>query len=272
MPSVASERARQELVEAVSNRPVALASRRLEAFAIGDPDRASSLNDETGFLKGARDAADCGALNSEHLGQGFVRQGDVVPIGAITRRQDGAAASGFDAVDGIAGDGLQGLGQKRLGEAKHGVPQFGPHRHAFIEPFQSDARGCSWDLGDVATERLAGHERTDEPKGALPAEDGHLHGTAAVKDRQERDDRVMREICVPDRFSGIEQNLASRQIDDLEMRFEPRKVLWLQSGEEPVLPVNVSPGTIPHGKVSPSCANFQSRGNQAFCRIIITQL
>lgn len=120
--SIASERARQEPVEAVAYGAIAFARRRFEALPICDSDRASSLNDEAGSLENTRDAADRGALNAQHLGQGFVGEGDLIPIGAVPRGQDGAAASGFDAVDGVAGNGLQRLGQECLGEAEHGMP------------------------------------------------------------------------------------------------------------------------------------------------------
>ena len=56
---------------------------------------------------------------------------------------------------------------------------------------------------------------------------------------------------MPDGLSRFEENLASRQICDFEVRLKPRKVFWLQSGKEPVSSVKVSLRTILHGKVSP---------------------
>lgn len=67
----------------------------------------------------------------------------------------------------------------------------------------------------------------------------------------------MGEVGVPDRFSCLKKNLAPRQIDDLKVRFKPREVFWLQSGEEPVASVKGSLGTILHGKVSPYRAVFR---------------
>ena len=240
MSSIASERPRQKPPEAVTDRAVAFARRRFEAWPICDSDRASSLTDETGSLESTRDTADRRALNAQHLGQHFVGEGDIIPIGAVPRGQDGAAASGFDAVNGIAGNGLQRLGQECLGEAEHGMPQFWPLRHALIQPFQENARRRSRDLGDVAAERLAGDERADKSEGALPAEDGHFDGSATPKDRHQRDDSVMEEVSVSDRLSRFKENLAPRQIHDFEVRLKPRKIFWLQSGKEPVPSVNGS--------------------------------
>ena len=43
---------------------------------------------------------------------------------------------------------------------------------------------------------------------------------------------------MPDGLAGLVNDLAPRQLDDLEMRFEPQEVFGLQRGEEPVIPVN----------------------------------
>jgi hypothetical protein len=93
-----------------------------------------------------------------------------------------------------------------------------------------------------------------------------------LKDRQKGHNGIMGKVGVPDPFPHFEENLAPGQIDDLKVRLKPRKVFWLQGGKEPVFPVNVSLRAIPHGKVSPCCADFQEREIGHFQRTILTQL
>jgi hypothetical protein len=89
-----------------------------------------------------------------------------------------------------------------------------------------------------------------------------------LKNGLERDDRVVREVGVPDGLSYVEENLAPLQLHDLEVRLKPREVFWLQCVEEPILSVKGSLGAMVHGKVSPRCDDAQEEIRHRF-RIII---
>lgn len=212
---------RQEPLEAPADRVIAFACRFLEPGAIGNSDGSTALADQTDPLKRARDAAHRRALNPEHLGQDFVGEGDVVLVGSVAGAQDGAAAPGFHAVNRIAGDGLERLSQKGLRISEQHTADLGPLVDGLAQAVQNNTRCRAGNLGDVTPEGLASNQRTHEAEHGFPAEHRHFDRATILQNGDQGNDGIMGEVSVPDRLVGLVDDLAPRQIHQLEMRFEP---------------------------------------------------
>jgi len=236
--SVTSERARQKPLETLADRAVALAGCALETVPIGDSNRPSALNDQTGSLERARDAAHGRALHTQHLCQGLMGERYVVLIGSVAGAQDRAAASGFHAVNGIARNALQRLREKSLYVAEQHLADPGTLADRCRQAVERKARGGSRDLGDVTSEGLTSHERAGEAEDRFSAEYSHFDGAAVLEVGDEGHDGIVRKVGMPDGLAGLVNDPAARQLDDLEMWFERQEVFGLQRGEEPVIPVN----------------------------------
>jgi hypothetical protein len=100
---------------------------------------------------------------------------------------------------------------------------------------------------------LTGDERTHEAEYGFPPEHGHFDRAAIPQNSDQGNDGVMGEIRISERLAGLIDDLAPRQVHDFEMRFEPQIIIWLQSSEELVCPMNGGLRTILHGRVSPRC-------------------
>ena len=185
-------------------------------------------------MKGSCDGADGRALDAEHLREKLVGQGQFVRGPAVARSEDPAAAARLDAVRRVACDALKGLRQQSLREAQDELLDSGARGECFVHPVERDAGRRSGDLHDIPPEGIPGDEGADETEQGLASERSHLGRFSVQHDGHERHHRVVGEIGMLDRVAGLVDDLASLELDEVQLRLHPGEILLAQGGQKPV--------------------------------------
>nr|WP_245439241.1 hypothetical protein [Microvirga aerophila] len=148
--------------------------------------------------------------------------------------QDPPATAGFDAVNGIACDSLKCLRQQRFRETEKQQPHAWAGSDYFVKAINRDSGCGSVYLYDISSERLAADHGADEAEQCFPAEHCHLNGVAILHDGYKGNNRVVREIRVMDRFAGVKEDLAPRQLHELEMWFNERVIIRVKGRQNSI--------------------------------------
>lgn len=227
----------QELFEPGPDLIVAFACGVFEPGAIYHLDAAPMLLNQAQGLDATQNAGDRRTLDTEHFGEDFVSQGQCVLIQPVMRAENPPAAPRLDRMNGVAGDRMIGLGEQSLIVRQDLTLDGCACLKSIMHALKGEAGSAAGYMHDIAPEGFPAYEGAEKAEQPFSPEHCYFRQVTISHDIDQRDDGIMRKICVADRIPSLINNGATWQDHCFEMGLQNCKILCTQRGQKPVGPV-----------------------------------
>ena len=188
--------------------------------------------DQAGILQGAQDIRDAGAADSEHQGQKFVRERELIGLAAVAGRQEPAAAALLHGVQAIAGGALHGLSEEGGFVTEDEHSQIDESVRGFDKSRRVDPLGSAIDLRVAPAGNSIRAHQQDAADYSFAPDRADFDAAAVFHDGDDRNHAAFGKIGVADGLMWLVEGLRHFKLNRLQRALQEFELVCGEFGEK----------------------------------------